>query len=61
MPNVESPETAIIDFTLNNGGGNATKGTTSPTLSITINDNDVAPVATNTSTVAMRHHRFLYY
>lgn len=42
--NVESAETAIIDFTLNNGGGNAVKGTTTPTLTFNISDNDVAPL-----------------
>ena len=49
--NVESSETAILNFSLNNGGGNAGIGTTSPTLTITLADNDVAPVATGSSTV----------
>jgi hypothetical protein len=48
--NVEAAETAIINFTLNNGGGNAATGTTAPSLTISLNDNDVAPVATGTGT-----------
>jgi Pregnancy-associated plasma protein-A len=47
--NVEAAETAIINFTLNNGGGNAAIGTTSPTLTLSLNDNDVAPVATGSN------------
>lgn len=43
---VEVAETAIIDFTLNNGGGNATKGTATPTLTISLTDNDIAPSGT---------------
>ncbi|MEI9911477.1 MAG: M43 family zinc metalloprotease [Bacteroidota bacterium] len=50
--NEESAETAIIDFTVNNGGGDATKGITSPTLTFTLNDNDQAPVGTATGTLA---------
>lgn len=40
---VESNETAILDFTVNNGGGNAAKGTNTPTFTLTIGDNDIAP------------------
>lgn len=45
--NVESSETVIVDFTLNNGGGNATKGTNAPTFTLTLGDNDVAPTGAN--------------
>jgi hypothetical protein len=48
---VESSETVILDFTVNNGGGNADKGTATPTHTITIADNDVAP-AGNTPVTA---------
>ena len=33
---VEAVETAIIDFTVNNGGGDASEGTTTPTFTITL-------------------------
>ncbi|MBS1598505.1 MAG: T9SS type A sorting domain-containing protein [Bacteroidetes bacterium] len=42
---VESTESFTLDFTVNNNGGNAVKGDGKPNLVITINDNDVAPVA----------------
>lgn len=45
----ETAETIIINYSLNNGGGNATSGTMFPTLTITLNDNDVAPVATSSN------------
>ena len=41
--NVESAETIILDFTVNNGGGDAAKGTHAPTFTFTLADNDVAP------------------
>lgn len=44
--NVEASETVILNFTLNANGGNATIGTTTPTLTLTLNDNDLAPTAT---------------
>jgi hypothetical protein len=47
---VESAETAILDFNLNNGGGDATKGVLAPTLTLTIPDNDVAPIASASGT-----------
>ena len=47
---VETAETIILDFTVNNGGGNATKGATTPTLIVTLNDNDNTPVATSSNT-----------
>jgi hypothetical protein len=50
---VESGETAILDFTVNNGGGNATKGVITPTFTLTISDNDLAPVATSSGTFAI--------
>ena len=40
---VESPETIVLSYALNNGGGNATQGTTIPTFTITLTDNDTAP------------------
>lgn len=48
--NVESSETIIIDFSVNNGGGDATAGTTAPTLTITLGDNDTAPSGTSSGT-----------
>lgn len=48
--NVESSETIILDFTVNNGGGNATAGTTTPTLTITLGDNDTAPSGSSSGT-----------
>ena len=50
--NVESAETIIIDFTVNNGGGDAVKGTTTPTLTITLNDNDILPTGSASGTTA---------
>jgi len=50
---VESAETAILDFTVNNGGGDATEGTTTPTFTITISDNDAAPVGSSSGTYAV--------
>lgn len=40
---VEAEETAIIDFNLDDGDGDATKGTFIPTFSLAISDNDIAP------------------
>jgi hypothetical protein len=48
--NVEASENIVLGFTLNNNGGNATIGTTTATSTITLNDNDLAPVATASST-----------
>jgi hypothetical protein len=48
--NVEAAETAILDFTVSNGGGNGAKGTTSPTMTITLTDNDVIPAGTASGT-----------
>ena len=42
---IESPETAIIDFTVNANGGDATANPLADSLTITINDDDTAPVA----------------
>ncbi len=47
--NVESSESIILDFSLDNGGGDATKGTNAPTLALTLNDNDIAPVGTSSA------------
>lgn len=51
--NVESSETIIINFSVNDGGGNAAKGSTTPTLSISISDNDIAPSGTSTGTFSI--------
>ena len=50
---VETNETLILDFTVNNGGGNAVKGVNIPTLTITISDNDLAPVGTGSATFSI--------
>ena len=50
---VEFAETAILDFTVNNGGGDASEGTTTPTFTITISDNDFAPVGSSTGTYSI--------
>jgi hypothetical protein len=50
---VEAVETAIIDFTVNNGGGDASKGVTTPTFTITLSDNDVAPTGSSSGTFAI--------
>jgi len=56
--NVETPETIILDFTLNNGGGNGSKGTTTPTLTITLSDNDAEPVGTSSGTYSIGTHSY---
>ena len=50
---VEAGETAILDFTVNNGGGDASKGTTTPTFTITLSDNDLAPTGSSSGTFAV--------
>jgi Pregnancy-associated plasma protein-A/Secretion system C-terminal sorting domain len=50
---VEAVETAILDFTVNNGGGDASEGTTTPTFTITIPDNDLAPTGSSSGTFAV--------
>ncbi|MEP7372026.1 MAG: zinc-dependent metalloprotease [Chitinophagaceae bacterium] len=50
---VEGGETAIIDFTVNNGGGDASKGVTTPTFTLTISDNDLAPTGSSSGTFAV--------
>lgn len=47
---VEGGETAILDFTVNNGGGDATEGTSTPTFTISLGDNDAAPLGASTGT-----------
>ena len=51
--NVETTETIILDFTVNNGGGDAAKGTNAPTFTLTLSDNDIAPVGTATGTYSI--------
>lgn len=50
--NVESVESLIVDFTVNAGGGDAVKGTTAPTFTFTVTDNDKAPVGASAATSA---------
>jgi hypothetical protein len=47
---VETNETINLGFTLNNGGGNASVGTTFSTMVITLTSNDIAPAASSTGT-----------
>jgi hypothetical protein len=49
----EPGETAILDFTVNNGGGDASEGTTTPTFTVTLSDNDFAPVGSSSGTFAI--------
>jgi hypothetical protein len=58
---VEPAETAILNFTLNNGGGNAITGTTAPTFTLTINDNDAAAIqpAVNTQAIGVATNNIL--
>ncbi len=51
--NVETTETIILDFAVDNGGGDAAKGTNAPTFTLTLSDNDVAPVGTATGTYSI--------
>lgn len=48
--NAESAETIILDFTVNNGGGDATKGVTTPTLTVSLTDNDILPSGSSSGT-----------
>ena len=48
---VESSETAIIDFTVNPNGGDASANPAADSLTLTINDDDSAPTATQNVTV----------
>ncbi len=51
--NVEGSETAVLDFTVNSGGGDAIKGSTTPTLTLTLGDNDSAPTGTSSGTFSI--------
>ncbi len=51
--NVESSKSIILDFSLNSGGGDAIKGTSAPTLTLTLTDNDTAPVGTSSATYSV--------
>jgi hypothetical protein len=42
---VDGTETFTLNFTVNNGGGNAVLGNGRPVLTVTLSDNDAAPVA----------------
>ncbi|MDG1428415.1 MAG: PKD domain-containing protein [Crocinitomicaceae bacterium] len=48
---VEGAETIILSYTLNNNGGNAVAGAVNQTFTLTINDDDVAPTAAESSTL----------
>lgn len=50
---VEVLENTILDFTVNNGGGDASKGTTTPTFTISIADNDLAPAGSSSGTFSV--------
>jgi len=50
---VESAETVTLDFTVNSGGGDASEGSTAPTFTITIFDNDFAPLGSSTGTYSI--------
>jgi hypothetical protein len=50
--NVEPAETIIIDFTVDDGGGDAAKGTNTPTFTLTLSDNDIAPSGAGSGTTA---------
>lgn len=51
--NVEATQTIVLDFTVNNGGGNAAEGTNAPTFTLTLSDNDIAPVGSITGTFSI--------
>ncbi|RYZ46401.1 MAG: hypothetical protein EOP49_23370, partial [Sphingobacteriales bacterium] len=51
--NVEPSESIIVNFSVNSGGGDATAGTTTPTLTLTLGDNDSAPVASSSGVFAV--------
>lgn len=46
----ETAETAILDFTVNNGGGDASEGTSAPTFTLTISDNESSPYGSSSGT-----------
>ncbi len=48
---VEGDETLIVDFTVNNNGGDATANTNADSLTLTINDDDFGPTALTTYTL----------
>ena len=48
---IEGDETVVIDFTVNPNGGDATADLNNDTFTLTINDDDFAPVASTTVTL----------
>lgn len=50
---VETIETIVLDFTVNNGGGDASEGTTAPAFTLTLSDNDLIPVGASSGTYAI--------
>ncbi len=50
---VEGAETITLDYTLNANGGDATNGVINQTVTVTINDDDLAPAAMTTSSVIL--------
>lgn len=49
---VDGTRSFTLSFTVNNGGGNAVAGDGKPTFTFTINDNDAAPIPSNTTGTA---------
>lgn len=50
---VEGPETITLDYSLNPNGGNAIAGLTNQTVTITINDDDLAPTSMTSSVLIL--------
>ncbi|MDG1333775.1 MAG: PKD domain-containing protein [Crocinitomicaceae bacterium] len=50
---VEGNETIVLTYTLNANGGNATAGTLNQSVTITINDDDLAPGASSITTTVL--------
>ncbi len=48
---IESPETVVIDFTVNPNGGDASANTNADQFTFTINNDDAAPMASSTVTL----------
>lgn len=50
---VETGETIIVDFTIDSGGGDAVKGTNTPSFTFHLADNDKAPTGSSSGTYAI--------
>lgn len=57
---VESTETIVLNFNINNNGGNGVKGTAFPTQTISIKDNDfnVQPIEGNNPSIGNNNYSF---